>query len=99
MKGQMFIKFVILIPNSFCTVHDYGRGGTASCRHVTDFLSLRISNNLRLPWKTELLWNFSLYWNIFYLSGFLSNLRLHWKTEFALIFFTVLDILFTCRIF
>ena len=39
-------------------------------------------NNLRLPWKTELPWNFSLYWRcIFYHSGFLSNLRLPWKTE------------------
>jgi len=28
MKGQIFIQFVILDPNSFCTFHDYARGGT-----------------------------------------------------------------------
>jgi len=32
-------------------------------------------------------------------SGFLSNLHLPWKTECALKFFTVLNILFTFRIF
>jgi len=26
------------------------------------FLSLRILNNLRLPWKQSFPWNFSLYW-------------------------------------
>jgi len=36
--------------------------------------------NLCLPWKTELPWTFSLCWNIFYLSEFLSNLHLPWKT-------------------
>jgi len=38
-------------------------------------------SNLHLPWKTDLTWISSLYWNIFYHSGFLSNLRLPWKTE------------------
>ena len=38
-----------------------------------------VLSNLRLPWKTELPWNFSLHWNIFYYSGFLRNLRLPWK--------------------
>ena len=38
-------------------------------------------SNSRLPWKTELPRNFSLYRNIFYYSGFLSNSRLRWKTE------------------
>jgi len=47
------------------------------CFYHSGFLSI-----LRLPWKTELLWNFSLYWiYIFYYSGFLSNLRFPWKTE------------------
>ena len=42
----------------------------------------------------------SLYWiYIFYHSGFLSNMRLPWKIEFTLKFFTVLNILFTFRIF
>ena len=44
------------------------------------FLHSEFLSNLRLPWKTELPWNFSLYWIcIFYHSGFLSNLRLTWK--------------------
>jgi len=42
---------------------------------------------------------YTLYWKIFHCSRFLSNLRLPWKTEFALKFFTVLNILFTFRIF
>ena len=56
-------------------------------------------SNLRLPWKTELPWNFSLYWIYVLHSGFLSNLRLPWKTECALKFFTVLNIRVTFRIF
>ena len=51
------------------------------------------------PEKQSLPYNFSLYWNIFYHSEFLSNLRLPWKTAFALKIFTVLNILFTFRIF
>ena len=31
------------------------------------------------PEKQSLPWNFSLHWNIFYLSGFLRNMRLPWK--------------------
>jgi len=38
--------------------------------------TFRIFEQLALALKTELPWNFSLYWNIFYHSGFLSNLRL-----------------------
>ena len=38
------------------------------------------------PEKQSLPRNFSLHWNIFYLSGFLSNLCLPWKTECALKF-------------
>ena len=41
-------------------------------------------SNLRLPWKTELPWNFSLYWIYFLHSGVLSYLRLLWKAEGAL---------------
>jgi len=44
-------------------------------------------------------WKFSLYWIYFLHSGFLSNLRLLWKTECVLKFFTVLNILFTFKIF
>ena len=53
------------------------------------FLHSGFLSNLRLPWKTELPWNFSLYWNIIYHSGFLNNLRLPCKTKCALEFFTV----------
>jgi len=41
--------------------------------------TFRIFEQLALPWKTELPRKFSLFWNIFYLSGILSNLRLSWK--------------------
>ena len=41
--------------------------------------TFRIFEQLRFPWKTELPWNFSPYWNIFYHSGFLTNFRLPWK--------------------
>jgi len=40
-----------------------------------------------------------MYCKFFHHSGFLTNLRLPWKTEFALQIFTVLNILFTYRIF
>jgi len=43
------------------------------------FYHSELLSNLRLPWKSELPWKVSLYWNIFYHSGFLSNLRLPWK--------------------
>ena len=36
-------------------------------------------SNLHLHWKPELPWIFSLYWNIFYHSGFFNNLRLPWN--------------------
>ena len=75
------------MPNSVYTFHYYGGRHSLPClpwRHVTDFLLFKILSNLRLPWKKSLSWNFSLYWNIFYLSGFLSNLCLPWKTECAL---------------
>jgi len=42
-------------------------------------LSFRIFEQLALALKTELPWNFSLYWNIFYHSGYLSKLCLPWK--------------------
>jgi len=63
-------------------------------------LSFRIFSNLRLPWKTELPWNFSLYWIcIFYRSGFLSNLFLPWKTEFPWYFSLYWNIFLSFRIF
>ena len=53
-----------------------------SCEYV--FLSFRILNNLRLPWKTEFALKFFTVLNIALHSGFLSNLCLPWKTECAL---------------
>ena len=71
-KDKCLFNLIFWIPNSFHTFHYYGRVGTPSLssqwRHVTDFLSLRILNNLRLPWKTALPWTFSLCWNIFHHS-------------------------------
>jgi len=144
MKKQLFIQFVILDPQFVLHILWLWQGRHSlpylSWRHVTDFLSFRILNNLRLSWKTELpwtalkyflsfrvleqlalvlktefdpemfhcieytfyiqgywatcacsgkqslLWNLSLYWNIFYLSGFLRNLRLSWKQSLPRIF-------------
>jgi len=49
--------------------------------------------------EKQLPWIFSLYWNIFYHSGLLSNQRLPWQNRVALKIFTVLNILFTFKIF
>ena len=55
---------------------------------------------LCLPWKTELPRYVSLYGIYFLHSEFLSNLHaLALKNRVALIFFTVLNLLFTFRIF
>ena len=86
-KDIFVFSLLFWIPNSFCTFHDYGRGGTPFLASP-DGPSLIFYHSdfwtTFLPWKTELPWNFSLCWNIFYLSGLLSNLCLHWKTECAL---------------
>ena len=71
-------------------------------RCIDIFLSFRIFEQLALALKTELPWNFSLYWYIFYHSGFLSNLRLPWKQSliwincFEHIFFIIQDFWATC---
>jgi len=84
-KDKFVFSLLFWIPNSFCTFHDYGRGGTSflaspDCSslifHHSDF------KTTFFPWKAELPWNFSLCGNIFYLSGLLSNLRLPWKQSF-----------------
>jgi len=86
-KDIFVFSLLFWIPNSFCTFHNYGRGGTpflaspdgpSQIFYHSDFWTTF------LPWKTELPWNFSLCWNIFYLSELLSNLCLPWKTECAL---------------
>jgi len=86
-KDKCLFNFLFCIPNSFCTFHDHVGQALSPLPSPTAghwFLSFRILNTLRLPWKTELPWTFSLCWNIFYLSGLLSNLRLPWKIECAL---------------
>ena len=54
-----------------------------SCPGIFTVLNMlftfRIFEQLALALKTELPWNFSLYWNIFYYSGLLRNLRFPWK--------------------
>ena len=83
-KDTFLFNLLFWIPNSFCTFHDYDRGGTAFLAspdgpslifYYSEFWTTF------LPWKTKLPWNFSPCWNIFYLSGLLSNLCLPWKTE------------------
>ena len=62
------------------------------------FLHSGFLSSFALALKNRVALN-SLYGIYFLHSGFLSNLRLPWKTECALSFFTVLNILFTFRIF
>ena len=157
-KDKFLFNLLFWIPNSFCTFHEYGRGGTSSlppltarhwffiiqifeqlscpekqsyaetfhCVEIFFYLSGLLSN-LCLSWKTEcalnslywiyifnhsefwttcaypekqsLSWNFSLRWNIFYLSGFLRSFGLALKTEFVMKFLTVFNIVFTFRMF
>ena len=49
-------------------------------------------SNLRLPWETELPWNFSLYWIYIFTFRIFEQLVPARKTEFALIFLTVLNL-------
>jgi len=86
-NDKFVFSLLFWVPDSFCTFHDYGRGGTPFLAS-SDGPSLIFHHSefwtTFLPWKTELPWNFSLCWNVFYLSGLLSNLRLPWKIECAL---------------
>jgi len=74
MKGQFLFNLLFWIPNSFCTFHDYARGGTPFLA-FPDGPSLIFYHSdfwtTFFFWKTELPWNFSLWWIIFYLSGLL----------------------------
>ena len=137
-KGTFLFNLLFWIPNSFCTFHDYGRGGTPflaspdgpsllfviqifeqlfspekqSCPETfhcveiffifQDFWAtcacpekqcalnslywIYIFNHLEFwticafPEKHSFPWNFSLRWNIFFLSGFLRNFALALKT-------------------
>jgi len=110
-KDKFLFNLLFWIPNSFCTFHDYGRGGTPSlppltARHwlfiIQIFEQLSCSEKQSCPetfhcvkiffifqdfWATcacpekqSLPWNFSLRWNIFYLSGLLRNFAIALKT-------------------
>jgi len=82
-KDIFLFNLVFWIPNSFCTFHDYARGGIPFLAspggpslifYHSDFWTTFLLCETALPW------NFSLqYWNIFYLSGLLSNLWLALK--------------------
>jgi len=76
-KDKILFNLLFWIPDSFCTFHDYARGGTPFLAspvdpslifHHSDFWTTFFL------WKTELPWNFLLWWNIFHLSRLLSNL-------------------------
>jgi len=83
-KDKFLFNLLFWILNSFCTCHDYARGGTPFLASP-DGPSLIFYHSdfwtTFLLWKTELSWNFLLCWNIFYLSGLLSNLWLALKNS------------------
>ena len=84
MKGQILFNLLFWIHNSFCTFHDYAKGGTPILASP-DGPSLIFYHSHFLTtfllWKTALPWNFSLCLNIFYLAGLLSNLWLALKNR------------------
>jgi len=63
------------------------------------FFIIQNFEQLVLALKNRVILNAFTVLKCFYLQEFLSNLCLPWKTELALKFFTVLDIIFTFRIF
>jgi len=76
-KYKLVFNLLFWIPNSFCTCHDYGWGGTPFLASPDGPSLIFYHSDF---WTTFLPWNFSLCWNIFYLSGLLRNLCLPWKT-------------------
>jgi len=83
-KDKFLFNLLFWIPHSFCTFHDYARVGTPFLA-FPDGLSLIFYHSdfwtTFFLWKTELPWNFSLWWNIFYLSGLLGNLWIALKNR------------------
>ena len=83
-KDIFLFNLLFWTPNSFCTFHDYARGGIPFLA-TPDGPSLIFYHSdfwtTFLLCKTALLWNFSLCWNISYLSGLLSNLWLALKNS------------------
>jgi len=95
-KDKFVFSLLFWIPNSFCTFHDYGRGGTSFLAspdgpslifHHSDFWTTF------LPWKAELPWKFSLCWNIFLSFRTFEQLALALKNRVCPEF-TVLHIYF-----
>ena len=64
-----------------CACREKQRGSLNLLYRIYIFYYSGVLSNIRLPWKTELPWNFSLYWIYVIHSGVLSNLSLPWKTE------------------
>ena len=81
---RIFEQLALALKNNVSWIH--------SIEYI--HLSFRILSNLHLSWKTELLWNLLLYWNIFYYSGFFSNLYLPWKKSLP---WNFLNRLWGCR--
>ena len=93
-KDKFLFNLLFWIPDSFCTFHDYARGGTTYLASP-DGPSLIFYHSdfwtTFFLWKTKLPWNFLLCWNIFYLSGLLNNLW-HARKNRVCPEFTVLNI-------
>ena len=93
-KDIFLFNLLFWIPNLFCTFHDYARGGTPFLA-FPDGPSLIFYHSdfwtTFLLYTTALPWNFSLCWNMFYLSGLLSNWWLALKNRVCPEF-TVLNI-------
>jgi len=95
------------IENAFFIIQDFWATPLALKNRVSQkfFTVLRIIFIVQDFWanracpEKQLPWIFSLYWNIFYHSVFLSNSRLSWKTEGALKIFTILNIYFIMQDF
>ena len=72
---RIFEQLEIALKNRVCPEYFY-------CVEYIFFIIQDFWATCACPEKQSLPWIFSLYWNIFYHSGFLSNLRLPWETEF-----------------
>ena len=66
---------------------------------LKSFSAFRIFEQLALAWKTVCPEIFHCIEYIFSIQDFWATLHMPWKTEFALEFFTVVNMLFTFRIF
>ena len=90
-------EFTIL--NVFFIIQDFWE--TCACPEIFRcigyiFYYSGVLSNLRLPWKTELPWNFSLYWIYVVHSGVLRNSGLPWIYCIECRFFIIQDFWATC---